>query len=101
LGISGIILLFIGIFFWCFPPASASMSFLHGSCIKAGLVLSVAWLAFPKLDQMPVMFFGCLLAILLLVALRPSLLAVLARLAMLLSPVLVLIWMLRTKPKRT
>lgn len=100
LGISGVLLLIIGICLWCWPPASASMSFAHGSCIKAGLVLSAAWLAFPKLDQMPVIVFGSMLAVLLFVALRPALLPALVRIAMLLSPILILIWMLRAKPKR-
>ena len=101
LGIAGLLLLCVGAFFWIWPPASGSASLLQGSCIKSGMVLCAAWLAFPKLDQMPNLLFGCLLIFLMFVALRPSILPVLGRVAILVAPVLVVLWMLRTKPKRT
>ena len=101
LGGVGLILLAVGVYFWIFPPAAGSQSFLQGSCIKSGLVLSAAWLAFPKIDQVPTVLYGSLVVVLMFVAFRPALIPILLKVAMIVSPVLVLIWMLRVKPKRS
>ncbi|MCA9215143.1 MAG: hypothetical protein KDB27_18875 [Planctomycetales bacterium] len=100
LGICGMVLLATGVYYWIVPPSPGWQTFFQGSCIKSGLVLSVTWLAFPKLDQMSPLLFGSLLVALLIVALRPRLIPILAKVAMIVAPVLVLLWLLRVKPNR-
>jgi hypothetical protein len=78
----------------------ASVEFLQGSCVKSGLVLIAAWLAFPQLDRLPGWVFGVLVGFLVAVAVRPKVVFLLLRLALLLLPIFVLIWLIRPKTGR-
>jgi hypothetical protein len=100
LGAFGLICLAAGGYFYARPPDVASVEFLQGSCIKSGLVLIAAWLAFPQIDRLPGWVFGVLVGFLLAVAVRPKVVILLLRMAMLLLPIFVLIWLLRPKTSR-
>jgi hypothetical protein len=100
LGISGLICLAVGIYFTIRPPELASAEFVQGSCVKAGLVLCAAWLAFPQVDRLPGWMFAGLVGLLLVLATRPRIVVVLLRFAMFLVPIFVLIWVLRPKVRR-
>lgn len=95
LGLSGLIFLAVGIYFVVWPPTDASSEFLQGSCTKAGLVLLAFWLAFPQLDRMPGWVVVSTVGGILLVAVRPQIVLTVIRLAVVLSPILGLIWLLR------
>ncbi len=53
LGVMGLTCLSVGVYFYLWPPSLASAEFLQGSCVKSGLVLIAAWLAYPQIDRMP------------------------------------------------
>jgi hypothetical protein len=97
LGLIGLALLSVGVYFSIWPPQHAQSEFLQGSCTKAGLVLLAVWLAFPQLDQVP----GWLLAsgtlTLIVIAARPQILLVVLRYLVILGPLFALLWILRPK----
>ena len=95
LGLSGLILLSVGIYFYIRPPDLASVEFVQGSCVKSGLILLATWLAFPQLDRLPGWLLGGLIIFMLAVATRPRIVFVLLRYGLILAPILGLIWMLR------
>ena len=100
MGVIGILLIVVGIVFWIYPPSTASQELLHGMCIKAGVVLVAGWLAYPQLARLPIWMCVSVIAIGMVVIARPAILPVLLRVGLYLSPVLFLIWLFRTKPKK-
>ena len=96
-GLSGMGLLAVGIYFYIFPPTTGSVEFLQGSCVKSGLILVVTWLAFPQLDRLPVWLFVAIVGGLLAVAVRPRVVLAMMRYAVIFVPILVMIWFLRPK----
>jgi hypothetical protein len=88
-------LLAVGIAFTIWPPGQAAASFLQGSCIKSGLVLGAAWLAYPQLNRLPGWLFSGLIVFLIAAAIRPKVVMALSRYAVFLLPLLFAIWLLR------
>ena len=90
-----VILLTVGIAFSIWPPSQATAQFLQGSCIKSGLVLGAAWLAYPQLNRLPGWLFSSLIVFLVAAAVRPRVVMALSRYAIFLVPLLFAIWLLR------
>ena len=97
LGLIGLALVGIGLYFTAYPSAESSTEFLQGSCTKSGLVLLAIWLAFPHLDRLPsrLVTFGTLGLV--LIAARPQILFSLVRIGIFLAPLLGVLWLLRPK----
>lgn len=94
-GLAGLALLAVGVYSLIWPPQEASSELMQGSCIKAGLVLLAFWLAFPQLDRLPMWAVVSSTLALLIVAVRPQILLTVVRLAIVLSPLLGILWLLR------
>lgn len=101
MGCIAVLLLAVGIVFSIWPPSEASAQFLQGSCIKSGLVLGAAWLAYPQLNRLPSWLFTGLIVFLLAAAVRPKIVMALSRYAVLLVPLLFTIWLLRRLGRRS
>jgi len=99
LGLFGAVLLLAGAVLWFLPPAAPDLEYLYGSCIKAGTVLLIAWLAYPQLQQVPGWALAVLLVGIVITAAWPRAVPALLSYALLLLPVLLVIWLLR--PRRT
>jgi hypothetical protein len=93
-------LLAVGIAFSIWPPSEATAQFLQGSCIKSGLVLGAAWLAYPQLDRLPGWLFSGLIVFLMAAAVRPRVVMALSRYAVFLLPLVFAIWLLRRLKRR-
>lgn len=93
-GLTGLALLSLGVYALIWPTQDSS-ELLQGSCIKAGLVLLAFWLAFPQLDRLPLWAVGSTTCGLLFLAVRPQILLSVVRLAIVLSPLLGILWLLR------
>jgi hypothetical protein len=100
LGASGLICLLIGIYLSVWPLDGSSAEFAQGMCIKSGLVLMAAWLAFPQLDRLPGWMLLTVVALLLVLATRPRIMFVMVRMGIFLLPIFFLIWLLRPKAAR-
>ena len=99
-GVFGLVFVTVGIYFFIWPPESGATEFLQGSCIKAGIVLLLTWLAFPQLDRLPVWLFASTVGALLAVAVRPRVVLALLRYGIVFLPILIAIWVLRPKRRR-
>lgn len=95
MGCIAAILLAVGIVFSIYPPGQAAAQFLQGSCIKSGLVLGAAWLAYPQLNRLPGWLFSSLIVFLIAAAARPRVVMALSRYAVFLLPLFFAIWLLR------
>jgi hypothetical protein len=100
MGVAGLLLLITGIALWIWPVEGANATFWHGSSIKSGLVLLAAWLAFPQLQHLPGWILTWIVVLALAVAVRPRIVLALTRVAWVFVPILVVIWLLRPRPKR-
>ena len=92
LGIISVVLLILGVYFFVWPPSAAAQQWLHGSCIRIGLVMLAVWLAYPHLVRIPKWMVGGLLVGMAVVAVRP-------KLVVLVIPLLVAFWLLRPRTK--
>jgi hypothetical protein len=101
MGCIAAILLAVGIVFSIWPPSKATAQFLQGSCIKSGLVLGAAWLAYPQLNRLPSWLFSGLIVLLIAAAVRPRVVMALSRYAVILMPLLFAIWLLRRLKRQT
>ena len=101
MGSIALVLLAIGIAFTIWPPSEAAAKFLQGSCIKSGLVLGAAWLAYPQLNRLPGWAFSGLMVFLVAAAARPRVVMALSRYAVFLVPLLFAIWLLRRLKRKT
>lgn len=97
LGLIGLALVTVGLYFTAYPPAGASSEFLQGSCTKSGLVLLAIWLAFPHLDRLPGWLVTTTTLTLMVIAARPQILFSLVRIGTILAPLLGVLWLLRPK----
>ena len=99
MGLAGLLLVGTGICLWIWPPESTSGTFLHGSSIKSGLVLLAAWLAYPQLHRLPGWIVTTIVLLALAIAVRPRIVLAVARIAWIFAPILLVIWLLRPRPK--
>lgn len=90
LGVIALSLVCVGIYYWIWPPGSSELEFLHGSCIKSGTVLIALWLAYPQLERLPTWLFIPCLVVPVIIAIRP-------RLALILIPILAVLWIIRPR----
>lgn len=101
LGILALLFLVGGVAFWIWPPRPGSMEFLHGTCIKVGLVLAAIWAAYPQLVRLPGWVFGAIVAGMVMLAVRPkvtgTVLIAALRYSVYLVPLLVILWLLRPR----
>ena len=109
LGIGGVVALVLGLYLYTDGADTATIDFIRASCVKAGLVLLAAWLALPQLDRVPGWVFTTAVGGMLLLAVRPRIVAMLLRYSTVLVPIFAAIWLLRrlaprprgdTSPKR-
>jgi hypothetical protein len=78
--------------------SSAELAF--SSCIRCGIVLFFAWLAYPQLEAIPAWLLTGLLGFGLLMALLPRLVPAVLRVGIFLLPVFVTLWVVRLKFRR-
>ena len=95
LGLSGLFAMILGAYLYMFGNNDGSIEVVRASSIKAGFVLLAAWLALPQLDRLPGWVFSSLIAGLLMLAIRPRIIAVLLRYSTVLIPLFSAIWLLR------
>ena len=104
LGILALLFLVGGVAFWIWPPRPGSMEFLHGTCIKVGLVLAAIWAAYPQLVRLPGWVFGAIVGVMVLAAIRPKvtglILIAAVKYSAYLIPVFILLWFLRPRGKK-
>lgn len=100
LGVMGLVCLAIAGYYFAVPPRAESAVFVQGSCIKSGLVLLATWLAYPHLDRLPRWLFAPVLGLILMIAFRPRITAILLRFSVFLLPILIAIWLLRPRQRR-
>jgi len=72
----------------------AQMPPIQGPLLKVGAVLGAVWLAFPQLEKIPLWLAGAIVGSLLMAA-------IFKKVAILLIPLAILIWLVRPRPKRT
>lgn len=76
-----------------FRSDSATTEFAQGVCLKVGIVLFVLWLALPQLEKLNFWSVVPVVAVTVLVILRPQLLRVAAQVIVPMAPVLFLLWL--------
>ena len=98
-----LVLMAIGLFF---NTGTQANEFFRAICLKTGIVLFMLWLALPQLKKLNYWAIVPTIVVAVLAIVRPQLIVIAARAALFLSPVLFLIWMMRSpskskpKPKR-
>jgi hypothetical protein len=100
LGVVAVLCLLLAIYLHFSSGAAASDSIVYSSSIRCGIILFLAWLAYPQLRAIPVWAFGGAVGFLLLIALLPRLLPALLQIGVMLLPVLFVVWLLRMKSKQ-
>lgn len=91
-----LLLMGVGLFF---NTGSQANEFLRAVCLKTGLVLFMLWLALPQLRKLNYWAIVPTGIFLVLAIVRPSLVVIAARVALVLSPVLFLLWMMKSPSK--
>jgi hypothetical protein len=90
IGIIALLCLLGYLAFRIWPPQETWQQVLEGGCARGGALAAVAWLAYPDIRRMPGWLWGVLLAILVVVAIRP-------RTVLLAIPVIVALAILRPR----
>lgn len=99
LGAISLTLIAIGAAIWFLPDLSDDWVFVQGICVKVGTVLLMAWVAYPQLERLSPGKMATVLILGAAIVFRPQLIPSLARILILLAPLLVIIWLLRIPSK--
>ena len=84
---------------WFIPGASDDWAFAQGVCVKVGTVLLMAWVAYPQLERLSLWKTVTVMVVGGIMILRPQLIPVLARILVVLAPLLFVIWLLQIPSK--
>jgi hypothetical protein len=94
LGIIAIVLLTAGAYVHWFPPESLeNPDALKAACLRVGFVVAALWLAYPELIKLPTWISAATMIATPIIAWKP-------RVALLVIPVLLLLWILYPKRKQ-
>ena len=88
MGIMAATLLIAGVLQFWVQPAAYNWEPLAAVCLRMGVLMSSLWLAYPDLHRIPAWMWGGVITALAVVAWRP-------RLAILVVPLLAIVWTLR------
>jgi hypothetical protein len=85
-----LLLAWAALFQW--PIGSEGNEALQGACLRVGVVMAALWSALPQLRRVPGWLVSLVVALGLIVAVRP-------RLILLAVPVLLVVWLLRPRQR--
>ena len=94
IGVIGIVLLVAGGYLHWFPPEGLSNTdALESACLRVGFMMGALWLAYPELVKLPTWISAATFVATPIIAWRP-------RLALIILPVLLAVWILYPKKKK-